>query len=120
MELEEIYQILNNVLPNKVFYAVNVYDNESYAELPYIVYQEISKRAHQFLDDVPHFYYSNIQITLVSKKKDRNLERKLRNEVDYILIGDKVRRKLYLWIKDTLTEEVEVEKEFIRKKKWRN
>lgn len=39
MELEEIYQILNNVLPNKVFYAVNVYDNESYAELPYIVYQ---------------------------------------------------------------------------------
>lgn len=93
MELEEIYQLLNNVLPNKVFYAVNVYDNESYAELPYIVYQEISKRAHQFLDDVPYFYYSNIQITLVSKKKDRNLERKLEetfinNNLAYSVISE--------------------------------
>ena len=93
MELEEIYQLLNNVLPNKVFYAVNVYDNESYAELPYIVYQEISKTAHQFLYDVHNFYYSYIQITLVSKKKDRNLERKLEetfinNNLAYSVISE--------------------------------
>lgn len=77
MKLEEIYQILNCVLPEKVFYAVNVYDNKSYADLPYIVYQEITKRPRSFSDDLPFFYYSNIQITLVTKKKDRILERKL-------------------------------------------
>ena len=63
---------------------------------------------------------NSVNINYIISNSIRNLERKLRNEVDYILIGDKVRRKLYLWIKDTLTEEVEVEKEFIRKKKWRN
>ena len=63
---------------------------------------------------------NSVNINCIISNSIRNLERKLRNEVDYILIGDKVRRKLYLWIKDTLTEEVEVEKEFIRKKKWRN
>lgn len=77
MELEEVYQILNKVLPDKVFYAVNVYDNETYAHLPYIVYQEISKRPRSFSDDLPFFYYSSIQITLVTKRKDRVLERKL-------------------------------------------
>ena len=56
MELEEVYQILNKVLPDKVFYAVNVYDNETYADLPYIVYQEISKRPRSFSDDLPFFY----------------------------------------------------------------
>ena len=50
MELEEVYQILNKVLPDKVFYAVNVYDNETYADLPYIVYQEISKRIKQKME----------------------------------------------------------------------
>ena len=61
---------------------------------------------------------NSVNINCIISNSIRNLERKLRNEVDYILIGDKVRRKLQ--IKDTLTEEVEVEKEFIRKKKWRN
>lgn len=77
MKLEEVYQILNKVLPDKVFYAVNVYDNETYADLPYIVYQEISKIPRSFSDDLPFFYNSSIQITLVTKRKDRVLERKL-------------------------------------------
>lgn len=77
MELEKIYSILNSVLPDKVCYAINEYDNETYAEMPYIVYQEISKRPHHFKDDQASFYLCSIQITLVTKKKDRALERKL-------------------------------------------
>lgn len=81
MTLENIYSILNKVLKNKVFYAVNVYDNDENAPMPYIVYQEISKRPKGYHDDAPIFYSSNIQITLVTKHKDMNLEKKLEKEL---------------------------------------
>ena len=77
MKLEEIRKILLKVLPNKVFYATNVYDNESNVEMPYIVYQEINKRAIGFNDDKPIYYEANIQITLVSKIKCLSLEETL-------------------------------------------
>ena len=44
MKLEDLYSIIKPILPNKVFYGTNVYDNGDYAEMPYIVYQEINKR----------------------------------------------------------------------------
>ncbi len=74
MTLDDLYNILNTVLPDKVFYGVNTYDNEDNAEMPYIVYQEYSKRPTGYCDDEPINYRSNIQITLVTKKKDRNIE----------------------------------------------
>ena len=45
MTLEDVVMILKSVLPDKVFYGSNVYDNEDNASMPYIVYQEITKRA---------------------------------------------------------------------------
>lgn len=77
MELSAIYQALNDVLKDKVFYGSNVYDNETNAPMPYIVYQEITKRPASYMDDAPIWYKSSIQITLVTKKKDTKLEKKL-------------------------------------------
>lgn len=59
---------------SKVFYATNEYDNEDNAEMPFIVYQEINKRAPASADDKPHYYESLVQITLVTNKKDVSLE----------------------------------------------
>jgi hypothetical protein len=69
--LEKLRNTLLSVVP-KVFYATNEYDNEDNAEPPFIVFQEISKRASVFAEDKPVFYMSTIQITLVTKKN--NLE----------------------------------------------
>ena len=77
MNLETIYSILNTVLKDKVFYSVNAYDNEDNASMPYIVYQEISKKPGGYHDNVPIFYVSEVQITLVTKKKDLALEANL-------------------------------------------
>ena len=77
MTLENIVEILKSVLPNKVFYGSNVYDNEDNATMPYIVYQEIHKRAIGYRDNLPLAFSSKIQITLVTKKKDLSLERSL-------------------------------------------
>ena len=77
MELSVLYQALESVLKDKVFYGSNVYDNEDNATMPYIVYQEVTKRPASFSDDAPIFYKVNIQITLVTKKKNKNLEKKL-------------------------------------------
>ena len=74
MKLSELYSILNKVLEDKVFYGTNVYDNEDNTEPPFIVYQEISKRAASYSDDAYIYYRSSVQITLVSKKKDLKLE----------------------------------------------
>lgn len=77
MDLSTLYLALNEVLKDKVFYGSNIYDNEDNASMPYIVYQELSKRPASFSDDTPILYKANIQITMVTKKKDRNLEKKL-------------------------------------------
>lgn len=81
MKLEDIYTTLNKALPGRVYYGTNVYDNEDNASMPYIVYQEISKRAIGYADDVPLTYVSSIQITLVTSKKDVTLERRLEKEL---------------------------------------
>ncbi len=73
--LEYVYSFLNEVLPDKVYYSLNISER---INLPFIVYQEISKRASVFAEDKPVFYMSTIQITLVTKKKDPALETKLK------------------------------------------
>lgn len=77
MTLSDLYQALESVLKDKVFYGSNVYDNEDNASMPYIVYQEVTNRPSVFSDDTPICYRVTIQITMVTKKKDRNLEKKL-------------------------------------------
>lgn len=93
MKLEDIYIILNRILPSKVFYGTNVYDNEDNASMPYIVYQEISKRPIGYADNSPLPYSSTIQITLVTKRKDTSLEKSLEsnllnNKLNYSLISE--------------------------------
>lgn len=81
MTLEELYSVLDTVLPDKVFYGINLYDNEQNAEMPYIVYQEIGSRAIGYHDDKPIFYASTVQITLVTKQKTPALEHRLEQEL---------------------------------------
>lgn len=77
MYLNELFSSLNDVLEGKVFYGTNVYDNLDNSSMPYIVYQEISKRPVTYGDDYPIYYKVIIQITLVTKKKNKKLEEKL-------------------------------------------
>lgn len=77
MELSSLYSILNNVLKDKVFYGTNSYDNNDNASMPFIVYQEVTKRCSLFVDDKPGNYKSSIQITLVTKTKNQTLEKKV-------------------------------------------
>ena len=74
MTLEFLFKVLNLVLPNKVLYGTNIYDNGDYAEMPYIVYQVNSKRAIDFCDNTPIAFFNSVQITLVTKKKNPTIE----------------------------------------------
>lgn len=93
MSLENICAILKSILPDKVFYGTNVYDDGDNASMPYIVYQETSKRAIGYGDNLPLAFSSKIQITLVTKKKDLSLERSLEkalldNEISFELTSE--------------------------------
>ena len=77
MELNELFKLLNGIIPNQVYYGTNVYDDNKMITFPYIVYQEISKRSNVFKDDAPYLYKKNIQITLVSSSKNEKLEQAL-------------------------------------------
>lgn len=77
MELATLYSILNQSFQDKVFYGTNAYDNEDNASMPFIVYQEVTKRPAHFSDDKVKFYRSSVQITLVTKSKNLTLEKKL-------------------------------------------
>ncbi|MFA7689151.1 MAG: hypothetical protein WCX96_03600 [Bacilli bacterium] len=93
MNLTKLFSILNTVLPNKIFYGSNIYDNDDNASMPFIVYQEITKRPRGYVDNHPSWYRSTIQITLVTKSKDINLERSLEktmldNDLIYSVISE--------------------------------
>ena len=77
MNINNLYSSLDSVVKDKVFYGSNVYDNGTNAEMPFIVYQEVTKRPANYSDDSPTFYRSSYQITLVTKSKDLLLEEKL-------------------------------------------
>lgn len=80
--LENIFNLLNSVLPKKVFYGTNQADNGDNATKPYIIYQEISKRNTEFADDKSLIKIITIQINLVTNAKDLNLEKKLEDELE--------------------------------------
>lgn len=77
MNLEKVYLILNNVLPNKVTYGTNIYVDGSIIKMPFIIYKEISRQFTTFTDNQALMSKSKIQVTLVTKTKDINLENKL-------------------------------------------
>ncbi|MDD2260422.1 MAG: hypothetical protein PHO87_05455 [Acholeplasmataceae bacterium] len=76
--LEYIYTILNEVLPNNVYYAVSIKDN---IELPIIVYQELNKRGKTYADDSYLLKELTIQITLITPNKNIQLEKMLENKL---------------------------------------
>ncbi len=82
MNLEKLYTVLSGVIKNKVFYGINIYDNNEIVKMPFIVYKEISKRNVLYSDNQPLIKRSNIQITLVTKHKDIYLENKLEKSLD--------------------------------------
>lgn len=88
--IEFIYQILNEVLPNNVFYSLSIKDK---IELPVIVYQELKKRNKIYADDSYLLKESTIQITLITKDKSINLEKSLEskltaNDIDFSMINE--------------------------------
>ncbi len=72
--LKFIYDVLNEVLPNKVYYALSI---EEQLELPIIVYQELNKRNRLFTDDKYLLKESTMQINLITENKNIELERSL-------------------------------------------
>lgn len=84
MNLQKLFQILNGILPNQVYYAANIYDDAKEVKPPFIVYQEMNKKPDVFGDDYPDLYILNVQITLVSKEKDVLLE----NTLEQALLGN--------------------------------
>lgn len=84
--LSTLRDVLLMVLPT-VIYAHYDEDDESSAEPPFIVYQEISKRPPSYSDDKPIYYERVIQINLITKKKDIVLEESLESVLmahDYV------------------------------------
>lgn len=93
MKIEELKSILEKVIKDKVFYGINVYDNEDNASMPYIVFQETSKRPIGYADNKSMPYMVSIQITLVTKNKSPILERTLEktlldNNLNYSLVSE--------------------------------
>ncbi len=72
--LKFIYDVLNEVLPNKVYYALSI---EEQLELPIIVYQELNNRSRLFSDDKYLLKESTMQINLITENKNIELEKSL-------------------------------------------
>ena len=84
--LTKLRTVLLTVLPTVIYSHID-YDSEKNPLPPFIVYQELSKRPQNFNDDKPGFYRNTIQISLITKKKDVDLEKKLEKALlknDYI------------------------------------
>ena len=76
MTLESLYTFLCSLVNGRVYYGYNHYDENEQIK-PYITYFEVNKKATIFADNKPNYYVSNIQITLVTDKKDIQLEKSL-------------------------------------------
>jgi len=72
-KIQIIYDLLNGVLPNKVFYGTNRVD-ETDEVYPFIVYQEVSNRAVTYADNVTFVRIITLQITLVTERKEPTME----------------------------------------------
>lgn len=74
--LTKLRKTLLLVVPD-VIYASYDYDNEQNTVPPFIVYQETSKRPKLFAEDAPVYYEVTVQINLITKKKNLELEGRL-------------------------------------------
>lgn len=75
MTIEKLYEHLSSLVDGRAFYGSATYNENEKAITPYIVYFEVSKRASNFSDNKPNYYTSVYQITLVTSKKDVQLEK---------------------------------------------
>ena len=72
--LENLYQVLELVLPGQVTYGTR----ENIDQVSdYIVYQELSNRGTVYADDKVKLRVATIQINLVTQKKNLELEERL-------------------------------------------
>ena len=88
-----IFNVLNEVLPGRVYYALQVKEN---AKVPFIVYQEISKRSTSFHDDHSFMKTSTIQISLITNSKDLALEKELEDKLTLYDVEFQMTSEYYL------------------------
>lgn len=91
--LAYIYAVLNEALPGNVYYALQVKQG---ATLPFIVYQEINKRSTKFHDDHSFMKLVTIQISLITAKKDLQIEKQLEDKLTYHDIEYQMVSEFYL------------------------
>lgn len=85
-----LFSILNKVIKDKVYYAINVAKDITF---PFIVYQELNKKPLTHVDDKSLHRIITFQITLITKLKNLQLEAKLettlnKHEIDYSMTSE--------------------------------
>lgn len=75
--IEQLFQILDGVLPNRVSYGTNIVDANELHVYPFIVYQEISDRVQTYADNKSAVRIITYQITLVTESKNPIFEEQL-------------------------------------------
>jgi len=75
--LEQIFLLLNGILPNKVTYGTNIVDANELHVYPFVVYQEISDRVQTYADNKSAVRIITYQITLVTESKEPTIEEQL-------------------------------------------
>jgi len=75
--IEQLFQILDTVLPNRVSYGTNIVDANEFNVYPFIVYQEISDRVQTYADNKSAVRIITYQITLVTESKNPIIEEQL-------------------------------------------
>ncbi|MEW6606257.1 MAG: hypothetical protein AB1414_02220 [bacterium] len=75
--LEQLFQILDSVLPNRVSYGTNIVDANELQVYPFIIYQEISDRVQSYADNKSAVRIITYQITLVTESKEPTIEEQL-------------------------------------------
>ena len=93
--LEQIFLLLNGILPNKVTYGTNIVDANELHVYPFIVYQEISDRVQTYADNKSAVRIITYQITLLTESKEPIIEEQLesalyQSEFNYQMIAEYV------------------------------
>ena len=80
--IEQLFQILDVVLPNRVSYGTNIVDANELHVYPFIVYQEISDRVQTYADNKSAVRIIIYQITLVTESKNPIIEEQLESALN--------------------------------------
>lgn len=75
--IEQLFEILDGVLPNRVSYGTNIIGANELHVYPFIVYQEISDRVQTYADNKSAVRIITYQITLVTESKNPIFEEQL-------------------------------------------